>query len=263
MNVSGAARNVSAGTLVNLAKAAGVTVNISVTATSSAETTTINVEGVTGGPSMTQMGASGGNGKLVVGWTEPADAGNGAINGYIVQRRSGTSGAWTDVTKSASDRCHTFTGLANGTWQVRVRARNDAGDTDNTTHILGMTSIVRTVTLASANTNLPGAPLGGRVAPGDQKLTVTWLRPSPDTGALAHGYTVRYKVNGADDSTYVEKNAYPYHSDYRCSGASCTRLKMLEITGLTAGTTYVVQIKSHNANGDSGWRTVGTTHTPN
>ena len=263
-DIDGTEVNCPPGTLVNQAKAAGATVKISVTATSrDEETTTINVEGVIGGPSITQMGASGGNGKLVVGWTEPADAGTGAINGYIVQRRSGTSGAWTDVTKSASDRSHTFTGLANGTWQVRVRARNDAGDTDNTTHILGMTSIVRTVTLASANTNLPGAPLGGRVTPGDQKLSVTWLRPSPDTGALAHGYTVRYKVNGADDSTYVEKKAYPYHSDYRCEGASCTRLKVLEITGLTAGTTYVVQIKSHNANGDSDWVTIGTTHTPN
>ena len=33
-------------------------------------------------------------------------------------------------------------------------------------------------------------------------------------------------------------------------------------TGLTTNTAYVVQIRSHNANGDSPWVTIGSTHTP-
>ena len=68
-----------------------------------------------------------------------------------------------------------------------------------------------------------------------------------------YGYTVRHKVSSAADSTYVETKVYPVPG-----AASGT----VEITGLTGGTAYAVQIKSHNANGDSGWRTVGTTHTP-
>ena len=98
-------------------------------------------EVVIGGPKLPRVEVSGGNGKLVVGW-EAADPVQGQINAYIVQRRQQNAdstwpSAWTDETKAASDRSHTFTGLANGTWQVRVRGRNNADDTDASTHILG------------------------------------------------------------------------------------------------------------------------------
>ena len=73
---------------------------------------------------------------------------------------------------------------------------------------------------------------------------------------------MRHKPSGADDSAYVETKAYAYPSDYRCNDLSCARVKKLEITGLTGGTAYVVQIRSHNANGDSPWATIGSTHTP-
>ena len=62
--------------------------------------------------------------------------------------------AWSDAAVEKTDpplaadvRQHTFTGLTNGTWQVRVRAQNDAGDTDADTNIKGITSEVRTVTV--------------------------------------------------------------------------------------------------------------------
>ena len=99
----------------------------------------VDMEVVVGGPNIPRVEASGGNGKLLVGWEAPK-AVNGAINAYFVERRQqnmdGTwPTTWTETEKSASDRSHTFTGLANGTWQVRVRARNNAGDTDDATHI--------------------------------------------------------------------------------------------------------------------------------
>ena len=215
-----------------------------------------------GGPNPPEAWASGGNGRLRVDWTEPsARAGQvGSISGYIVQLRSrtevgaGSWSTWADTNKAATDRSHTFTGLEEGTYQVRVRAKTDGDDGDSSTtdtERLGATSTVRTVVVHAANSNLPGAP-GSSVAVGNRKLTVTWQRPNPDTGSLVHGYTVRHKQSGAADSAYVETKVYPRPG--LASGS-------LEITGLTADTAYVVQIRSHNANGDSPWATIGGTHT--
>ena len=91
---------------------------------------------------------------------------------------------------------------------------------------------------------------------------MTWQPPDPDTGSLVHGYTVRHKVNDDDDSTYLETTVHPRRVESECLG-TCKNPRTLEITGLTAGTQYVVQIQSLNVNGASDWHTIGTTHTPN
>ncbi|MXW96939.1 MAG: fibronectin type III domain-containing protein [Acidimicrobiaceae bacterium] len=257
--------NCPAGTRISLPEPSQVTFPLWATATSLSQPAERAHSGthqvVANGPLPPDAGASGGSGRLRVVWNEPAANSEqvGAINGYVVQRRSrntdGTWSAWSGTVKAVTDRSHTFTGLADGIYQVRVRAKTDGNDNDpNTTDskILGTTSTVRTVAVLAASTNLPGAP-GGSVAAGAQKLTVTWQRPDPDTGSLVYGYTVRHKVSTAADSTYVETKVYPRPG--LASGS-------VEITGLTANTAYVVQIRSHNANGDSAWITVGTTHTP-
>jgi len=224
-------------------------------------------EAVVGGPQPPWMWASGGNGKLLVGWDASPAAVTGQINAYIVQTRKQNADAtwpdWTNTPKAASDREHTFTGLSNGNWQVRVRARNDKGDTNATTHILGTTSEVRKVTLAAGNTNTPTAPTDPAVTPDTGKLVVTWQLPDPDIRSLVHGYTVRHKVNSAADSTYVSTTVHPRRVDVECLGVPCTNPRRLEISGLTSGTAYKVQIKSLNANGASAWVTIGSTHAPN
>ena len=218
-------------------------------------------EAAADGPWPPEAWASGGNGRLRVVWNE-VEANSyqvGAINGYVVQRRNlqddGHWTDWTDTVKATTDRSHTFTGLADGTYHVRVRAKTDGDDGDPNTNDVereGTTSPTRTVVVSAANSNLPGAP-GGSVAVGAQKLTVTWQRPNPDSGSLVYGYTVRHKVSSAADSAYVETKVNPRPG--LASGS-------VEITGLTANTAYVVQIRSHNANGDSAWVTIGATHTP-
>ena len=243
------------------------TIEVEFTATSRGETASRTHEVVIGGPAAPWLWVSGGNGKLLVGWDESPAAVTGQINAYIVQVRRQNADeswpGWTSETKAATDREHTFTGLDNGTWQVRIRARNNAGDTDDATHIMGTTSEVRTVTLASVHRNTPGAPTEAAVAPDSGKLVITWQPPASDTGSLVHGYTVRHKESSAADSAYVETTVHPRRVDFECKSAICTNPRTLEITGLTAGTDYVVGIRSHNANGDSAWHTIGTTHTPN
>ena len=96
---------------------------------------------------------SAGDGALAVAWeattTSPTTVGE--IDGYVVQHRrlkdavvlTATDGsqsfeadAWTDWTsadKTASDRSHVFTGLPNGEYQVRVKARSSGDDDDAST----------------------------------------------------------------------------------------------------------------------------------
>ncbi|MYH48572.1 MAG: hypothetical protein F4018_11195 [Acidobacteria bacterium] len=125
--------------------------------------------------------ASGGNGTLFTGWdvdelTIPA--GIGTHDAGVVQRRKQNADetwpAWPTghVITDTTARSHTFTGLADGTWQVRVRARtantedhdNDANTPDQTVHRLGFTSEIHTVTLDAAYTAVPGPPTGATIA---------------------------------------------------------------------------------------------------
>ena len=238
---------------------------VSVTVTSGGQAASRSHELLVGGPKQPWVWASGGSGTLLVGWDESPDPVTGAIDAYVVQRRQqnqdGTWPDWSDdnkVVKTATDREHTFTGLAHGTWQVRVRARNDAGDTDASTHILGTTSEVRTVTLASAHTNRPEPPAAARAVPGQGTLTVEWHPPATETGSVVYGYAVRHKIASAPDSAYVETAAHPRRVDVECGPEGCESPRTLEITGLTTGAEYTVQIQSRNANGGSDWLTVGT-----
>lgn len=86
--------------------------------------------------------------------------------------------------------------------------------------------------------------------------------PDPEIGAPVYGYTVGHKVSGTADSTYVGTTAHPRRVEFECSGG-CSNPRRVAISGLTAGTAYVVQIKSLNVNGASAWHTIGATHTPN
>ena len=72
------------------------------------------------------------------------------------------------------------------------------------------------MTLAAANTNLPGAPTEVTVTRGSGTLTVEWQPPDPDTGSLVYGYTVRHKASGADDSAYVETTVHPRRTRLHC-----------------------------------------------
>jgi len=230
--------------------------------------------------------ASGGNGSLHVVWegvtTAPSGGqGVGAIDAYIVQHRSGTSGAWTDVTKTATDRKHEVTGLSDGVYQVRVRARDNADDGDpmtTDTPILGFTSEILEVTLATSSMITRqrterqgdgtyrlvdfqvsdgkgdvGIPSRVRVTLGDsQSLIVEW--EPPQIGAAAFGYQVRHRESGA--TAWTESAVlYPRQTLRLCSSTTCLNPRRYEITGLTGGTFYEVQVRVNNkdANGAGGW----------
>ena len=169
-----------------------------------------------------------GDGRLEVSWSAPADNG-AAITGYEVRyRRAG--GSWERWAHEGTGTTTTITGLANDTsYEVEVRAVNSEG--------AGEWSEGATGTPAAAAA-APAAPLAPRVAAGDGRLEVSWSAPA-DNGAAITGYEVRYRLADAGESW----RPWPHEG----TGMTTT------ITGLANDTSYEVQVRASNSEGDGEW----------
>lgn len=278
--IDGGSINCPPKTLVSLAAMGAVTV----TGTGSIGGVTTGqlspAEGNVGGPSGFEVWGSGGAGQIAVAWEAAAvRSGTGNLDAYIVQHRSGTSGAWTDTVFTNADtaftsRTATIKGpsdaaLADGTWQVRVRARSD-GDTDNDpmtaqTAVLGFTSEILTVTVDAASTVLPWVEFS--VTPGDSKsLTLEW--ELPDSGSRPFAHQVRHRPSGPN-SWETSATQYTRHMQRDCGdreGKPCLNPRSYTIdehgsADLVGGREYEVELRVQNANGWSDW--FPTTGRPN
>ena len=87
----------------------------------------------------------------------------------------------------------------------------------------------------------------------EQTITLTWNAPSPDAGGAPTEYHVRWK---SGDQSYPSG---PSSDRYEVVTGATT----LEITGLTTGTSYDVQVLASNVVGDGDWfeRTIIVTTT--
>ena len=210
---------------------------------------------------------SGGDGKLAFAWFTggTSSATVGSVDGYLVQYRSwteateteeGSWGSWTTVTKATTDREHTVTGLANGRYQVRVRARSDGDDGDNTTtdrQRYGLFYYTE-VELSSDKGATPPLVLYRDVVPRSQSLLVRWRAARAESNT--HLYTIRHRTVGTSAWTELKRPAHT--TDPACHHGDCSSPLRATISGLTAGVSYEVEIKAHNANGASRWVSVGT-----
>ena len=84
----------------------------------------------------------------------------------------------------------------------------------------------------------PDKPTLAAVTGSSTTLTATWTKPDLDGGPDIAGYAVQYKVNTA--TTW---------EDFTHTGTALTTT----ITGLTAGTSYQVQVRAKNGETDSDW----------
>jgi len=195
-----------------------------------------------------------GNTKLVVTWTAPADNGS-PITGYDVEYCTGTcanDADWDDNSHSGTDTRDEITGLENGTtYRVRVRAINDVGGAGLG---VGPWSPVRT----AAPKALPEAPGLPTLTPGDRKIDVSWSAPTTAPGTTITGYGVQFRACAAtsDDDPPVCERWAGWRSRSH-SGTDTTS----EITSLTNGTEYQVQVRARNANGFGPW-SVAASETP-
>jgi Fibronectin type III domain len=162
----------------------------------------------------------------VLSWTAPVtDSTNGPASSYVVQYALHGSGSWTTAARGVTATGYTLTGLAHATaYDFQVLGVNSAGT--------GAASGTATLTTDYAP---PNAPSISGVAPVNDgttsKLTVAWTAPATDaTHDAANGYNVRYSVHGAGSWTIMTGVTSP-----------CT------ITGLSAGTSYDVEVQGTNA----------------
>ena len=263
--------NCPSGTIVNPDLEPG---DITVTATHTFDGVTTASTSVSeeGGSSAFPVYASGGNSKAFVVWGElnTAFPAVGTIDAYIIQHRMGTSGGWTNtVITDTTKREHTvsLTPLNNQmvtTWQIRMRARSasvedhdDNPDTpDETVHRLGFTSDIVTVTTFILYNKPPRMPNNVRVTPGDsQSLIVEWEPPEQHDRSTAHAYQVRHRLRSDTAADFVESEIlYPVQTRRICGEeGECENPRRYEITGLTAGEPYIVEVRARNANGWGEW----------
>ena len=127
----------------------------------------------------------------------------------------------------------TITGLTNGsTYEVQVQATNATGDSAWSASTLQKLA------------NKPDAPDAPTLASKDQSLAVSWTAPA-DNGSAIIDYDVRYSSDSGANWT-----------EWQASTTSTTA--STTITGLTNGTTYAVQVRAANGNGEGPWSASAT-----
>ena len=176
------------------------------------------------------------DGELEVRWSAPED--NGApIFDYDVRYRAVGSGAWAEQPDTANSTATTdiIRDLTNGTtYEVQVRAENSVGESD-------WSEIERGTPRAAAMA--PDPPAVPEVAPGDGELEASWSPPE-DNGARIFDYDVRYRAVGS--------GAWAEQPDTANSTATTDIIR-----DLTNGTTYEVQVRAENLEGESDWSDSG------
>ena len=109
----------------------------------------------------------------------------------------------------------------------------------------GSDSIGVTITVTDVNEQpgRPAAPSVGATANSDTSLDVSWTAPGLNGGPAITGYNLQYRQGTTGSFTNGPQNV---------SGTSAM------ITGLTAGTSYQVQVRALNGETPSDWSPAGT-----
>ncbi len=189
-----------------------------------------------------------GNGSLLVTWFIRDD--HSPYASFDVDYRAKGTASWSTASAGAALNegrgSHTISGLANGTtYEVRVRARNAAGTGPWSYRIEEGTPVAP-----------PAAPTISSVEPPTRygsgtKLAVTWNAPSTAVTA----YHLRWREQGT--SAWQRRGSLDgdnWLANYRTGG---------QISGLSPGTTYQVQVRALIGNSTGPWSatTTGTTAT--
>ena len=175
-----------------------------------------------------------GDGSLKVTWTAPDD-GVATITGYTVKWQESEeyftsefpppTTTLSTYDADADDTSYTITGLTNGTeYRVHVIAKNESGGTESNGEF-------------GTPMGIPNAPNSLQVAPGNEKLTLTWDEPTTKVGVTVNGYKVQWK-----EDSVADWDAQTGVTEVSVGANVLTH----EITGLTNGTTYDVRVRADN-----------------
>ena len=190
--------------------------------------------------SVAENSASGTN----VGAAIPAatDADNDSLT-YTLEGTDAASFAFDASTRQIS----TTSGVnydheATSSYSVTVKADDGKGGTD---------TVVVTITVTDVNEPpaAPGAPTVSATAGSTTGLDVSWTAPANTGKPAISSYDLRHRAGSSGAWTNGPQNVATTSS---------------ALTGLTAGTSYEVQVRATNAEGDSNWSASGSgaTSTP-
>jgi hypothetical protein len=177
-------------------------------------------------------------GQVGVSWTAPGADGGSPVTGYTARAFTAAQGGTIAAScTSASTACR-LTGLAAGTqYWIAVSATNGLGEGRPSTRLVTTTPTV----------TVPGAPTQLAVAAGPGRLTATWSAPGSNGGSPITGYTARAHAGSA---------AGPVRASCTATTTTCT------LSGLAAGTGYVVTVRASNALGAGPAATAALVKTP-
>lgn len=178
--------------------------------------------GVPGAPR--NVTATSKNASAVVTWSEPAATGGSNISGYTVTAKPGGA----SCTAAGAARTCTVGALTNGViYTLDVAAVNAQGTGAPTT------------SAAVTPQTLPGAPTDVTITflAGGGAADVSWAAPADDGGTPLLGYRVTMSTAGTAAGS--------------CSTSGSSPATACRLYGLTAGTSYTVQVKARNVNGFS------------
>ena len=170
-----------------------------------------------------------GNIQLEVDWTAPSNNGS-AITDYDVQYKLTGASTWTewDASTTSTTTSDRITGLTNGSeYDVQVRATNSVGDSGWSPS-------------ATLKAGLPDELAAPTLSEDNAQLDVSWTAPTNNGGSAITDYDVRYKRSS--DSSWTEWKA-----------STTSTALTATITGLTNDTSYDVQVRAQNANGNGPW----------
>ena len=179
--------------------------------------------------------ATGGDGEVVLEWTEPADDGGAPVTGYEYRLAAGTAVPGDTPWQSAGlDLEWTVTGLTNGQqYAFEVRARNRVGEGEARGALA--TPVAR-----------PGALASLTATAGDEEVALVWSAPADDGGSPVTGYGYRYAAG----------QAVPEDVTWRDAGTELTAT----VSGLENETRYTFEVRARNRVGPG--ETSGTTALP-
>ena len=136
-----------------------------------------------------------GNGQLTVTWEEPSETGSVAITGYAVQYMKTSDPGWTS---------HTTIDAVSGTTSYDTIISSLVGSTDYEVRVRAVTTVVLTdeddYNWANGDgVTIPDSPVNLQVAPGNERLNLTWEAPTESNSISINGFIVQYKKT-ADSS---------------------------------------------------------------
>ena len=181
--------------------------------------------------------------QIRINWSPPSDDGGADVDMFDIRWKLGTSLAWTDSSEVAASTTSSNIGsLTAGTaYDFAVRARNSVGwgEWSDSTSIS---------TNAATTPSRQAIPTAGALT--STTITFSWLAPTDDGGSPVNGYAYQWKETSAPSFGFTDRATV----DDTVLSAT--------ITGLTASTSYDIEVVATNIVGGGQWSptlTVSTT----